>query len=101
MVTRRSRVNSVRGFWRRRHEQRLIGEAAAWIEHLTDAATPDGEGFGAWLLRSPDHVRVVLELSAFREELAQQLGYPAFGAHLAAVGATEPAPVSDSAPNER
>jgi len=39
----------------------------------------------AWLLSSADHVQVWLELTAFDEELARSLGYPHFGAIVAAV----------------
>jgi transmembrane sensor len=63
--------------------RRLARQALDWRERLRRNDEGVNSGFAGWLIRSPDHVQVWLELTAFDEEVAQLLRYPAFGAIVA------------------
>ena len=72
----RSIFGSLIGPLRELRLRRLAQQAVDWRERLLNNGESAHAGFADWLLRSPDHVSVWLELTAFDEHVAQWLGYP-------------------------
>jgi transmembrane sensor len=71
--------------------RQIAREALAW-RHILSQNDDQNAGFSDWLMQSPEHVRVWLELTGFDEQVAQALGYPPFGAIATSVNASAPAP---------
>jgi len=72
-------------FARERRMRALARQALEWRERIVSRDPLANLRFAEWLLQSPDHVQVWLELTAFDEEVAQCLGNPAQEAIVAAV----------------
>jgi transmembrane sensor len=76
------------GFGRERRMRALAREASGWLASDPESNDETRAAFAAWLLRSPQHVQIWLELTAFDEEAGQRLGFPRFGSIMATVAAS-------------